>query len=232
MRPALNLLPIFLAGCQSWPTHSTLDPTTPDAIEAGLDSRYQVDMVWTDDDEEEGSSDAPESMHGLLHGEGLALSGSLIGWGWDRYAEADRPGDCGDLSVFPPQDVGNYVGDVDWFGVYVVQEKSTLCVSVKIEPPPAAREDDLFFDLLGFRLDPCGIPSETFLGADEKALGWGLGGWTAEWSQEVKNGDTIGIALAGYHPNDSALSMNYLLALSLVPSLDDGPGICPYIPDP
>jgi len=231
MHPTLSLIPPLLMACQGWPTHSDVDPSTRDAFEAGADPRLDVEMAWLSLSEEGNNDLTPAAMHGLLAGQGMSFSGRLEGWGWNPNAQAERPGDCGEWSAFPPQDLGDYVGDVDWFGVYMVQQDTTLCASLQLQPDPLAEVESLSFDLVGFHLDPCGIPVEPFEDADGEPVGWGQGGTEAEWSRKVSNGDTVGIALAGYHPNDSALVIDYQLGISLVPSNNTGPGLCPRLPE-
>ncbi len=154
-------------------------------------------------------------------GEGIQISGTLIGSGWDPSASPDRISDCGDSLAFPPDSPGTYTGDVEWLVVETL-DSATLCAAVSLE------DTSLSFDLTMYVLDECGGPVEVFVDEDGPI---GIARTGGKWSGQivVPSGAQIGIALGSYAPDDLDLSTNWTITAALVPPLTDI-DLCPELP--
>lgn len=216
-RLRLLLLPLLACGCQAWPVHSHL-PGDGDPLPASTDPRTLVDAEWTIAESVEAEQPPGGDRGDVALGQGVQLDGTLHGIGWSDSVDArllfdERCSTQGSRSPDPRG--GDWVGDVDVMSV-TAAAAGWLCVEARTDAT------DIGVDLIGWRLDECGIP-ERFVRDDAGTpLGWNQRGPNVLWRAIVAEGDRLAVVLAGFAPNDGSRSVDYTLAVSLI---TDGP--CP-----
>lgn len=233
------LLPIaFLGGCAEWPRHEHLPALDQSAASADVNPRVAMSdrIDWVEHGSLGEPYDPGSNSDTLGHFEGVIFEGGLDAWGWNPNVVADRTGnpDCGDVWAFPPEAEGDYAGDVDWVSI-LPAKAGTLCASIELGlDTSAVAEADLRYDVLLYTLNACDEPVQAVHDSElGRQVGLTLGGIEGEWGANVPGAGNLGIALAGWGPEDRTdLVATWRLGLSLVPSTSDGElGTCPFLPE-
>ena len=208
---------LLLTGCSAWPRFSHLT-LPPDAVEAQTATSDEASVAWVDLDTSESGEPANDdarttTLETLILGNGNRMNGRLAGSGWDFDAVASRPADCGTVSAFPTEPLGDYMGDVDW-RVVDVTDAGVLCNAIGTGDPDAR------VDALVFAVDDCGVPIAAKRDADGNILGFGSEDRVNEWRHVLSSPTRLALAAAAWAPDDLTRILTYNWELSLIS--DDG----------
>lgn len=226
------LLLLVVPGCAEWPRFDHLpagaDDTARPVSERGED---EVEVIWTEVAlAAEGANDDPRGLPAetLVTGRGNWVASQLDGAGWDELAEPVRAEECGHVSAFPPLDLGDYLGDVDW-RVLNLQGTGTLCASL------VAEGDDVRVDVLLYSLDECGLPVAVARYGSGEVVGFGAEGPSTTWAWPVvESGSRVAVVAAAFEPDDPQRRVPYRWAQVLLPAPEAGAGApveCPTPPE-
>jgi len=223
---------VALSGCP-WPRYSDL-PSDSDVIPASEDPRRTVDVTWDERTEEDLVGDGGDNADprvvtpvALTSMQGLAITGTLRGIGWNQTFEAPPlEGEGCDTRTRDPGQEGDWAGDVDFAVIDVDEAGMVLCADVGFA------EAELGWDLLVYPLDAdnCDLPEPPLSGPDGGVLGLGRAGATGGWKLPVEEGRRYGVLLAGYSAPEPVAEYGYELGLSLVPADERGTELCPRLP--
>ena len=215
----------LIAGCEEWPRYKNKTAIDGEALEPGTDPASGVALEWTSSREEDEPNDAPNDGPALSVGDGLLISGSLDGLGWNPDASADRVSECGNSLAFPPSTPGDYTGDVDWITISP-SEPAMLCLDLLTEHPEARLDAALY------TLDECGEAVGVFVHPNTNdPIGTNVAASHVRWAVAVDESVKLAIGLAGFWPDDDALIIDWTAAVSLVPSVAGAAdALCPEAP--
>lgn len=227
--PVLPTPWILLAACAEWPRFSHL-PEASSAVEVGaetVDTGEGTSIQWvelpprTDDHTDDSPLGLPAES--LSSGRGNWVQTTLLGSGRDPKALPARDQACGHVSAFPPDEAGDYLGDVDWRVVDLV-EAGTFCSVLELADPEARA------DVLLYTLDECGVPVVANRAGDGSLLGWDIEDATVRWHWPIIEPVRMGVVVAGRLPDDPEALLVYDWSLSLLPPPEEGstaPVTCP-----
>jgi hypothetical protein len=213
---------IGIGACDAWPRHAHLPKSDDGTLAAGSPPAAAIEVEWSDLGSELEPNDGPDFGQVFGIGEGWILEGEMTGTGWDPDLIATGSSECGASIAFPPAQPGAYVGDVDWFA-FTTEADATVCIRLTLDDP------DISFDFPLYLLNECAEPSDAFVDADSGApLGVGSGGGSAVHVLHVPGGSAIGMALAGYWPDDLSTTAQWRIEGAVVPLVAGaGDDLCP-----
>lgn len=227
--PVLPTPWMLLTACAEWPRFSHLPEASP-AVEVGTDADDAAEdpsIEWvelpprTDDHTDDSPLGLPAES--LSAGRGNWVQTTLLGSGRDPEAVPARDQACGHRSAFPPEDAGDYLGDVDW-RVVDLTEAGTFCSVFELADPEARA------DVLLYTLDECGVPVAANRAGDGSLLGWNVEEATVSWHWPVVEAVRMGVVVAGRVPDNPEALLVYDWSLSLLPAPeedDTAPVTCP-----
>ena len=216
-------IPIFgTTACDEWPRYQHKTAIDSDALSPEQSPQDGLNIKWTEYETNDQDDDRPSDPLPLKVGEGIIATGSLSGLGWSPDEMPDRLSECGETRAFPPAAPGNYIGDVDWLTV-TTTENGTLCMKMGTDIENARLDVPLYV------LDECDEPISVFVHPDsETPIGLNVDSSKAQWAIPVTANTTLGVALAGFFPDDNELEAAWWLNLSLTPSVEGaGASLCP-----
>lgn len=204
-----------MLACTDWPRWEHLPVDTGAGRDPGAAAPA---FPWAEAQAAGEPDDDPAALKAepLAVGEGRLSRSSLLGTGWT--SEAPERTECdGAESRFPLYDVGDYAGDVDWWLLEVAE--GILCSRF------LAADAGVRADVMLYRLDACGSPSEG-PALDERGNVGGYATETAEnsWALPVEAG-IVALVAAGYAPTSTA-EQRYRWGLAL---LGAGEADCPEL---
>lgn len=219
---------LALGACADWPRFSHL-PSPTDAREAGVDSGVvdDGDIDWfelpptIDDNQDNSPLGLPVDV--LAPGHGYWSRTTLVGSGRDAAAVPARDEACGRESAFPPEEAGDYLGDVDW-RVIEFTGAGTLCSVFELDDP------DTRADVLLYTLDECGLPVVVARDGDGRPFGWNVESPDVTWHWPVLEPVIMGLVVGGRLPDDPEALLVYTWSVSLLPPAGgeaSTPVVCP-----
>ncbi len=211
-------------GCADWPRYQQETSVNNTALAPDQQPRDGISIDWFEIETNEEINDTLDDPRSLQMGEGFIIEGTLSGLGWSPDEDPDRISECGETRAFPPASPGNYTGDVDWFGV-VPGDSSTLCMNLTTDVDSARLDVPLYL------LDDCNEPTSVFVQNDtETPIGTDVNSAQIQWAIPVTADAPLAIGLAGFYPDDNELSVDWVMHLALVPSVENaGSALCPEV---
>lgn len=219
-----------VGGC-GWPRYSNL-PDDSNVLDAADEPRGEVPVTFrtsTEDELTPGGLDNADPRNvtvvELASLEGIAVTGSLRGVGWnDTFEPPALEGEGCSPASRDAGATGDWAGDVDFVVLEVTEPGQVLCAEL------ALTSADLGWDLLLYPLDEsnCGLPQAPVAGPDGEPLGLTRGGSSGGWQVPVEPG-RYGLLIAGYSAPDALATYSYRAGASLVPG-GDGRELCPLLP--
>lgn len=215
----------LFTGCDEWPRYKNKPETDDEALEPGSDPASGVHLEWTTSREEDEPNDAPSQGSTIGVGDGLLVSGSLDGLGWDPEASVDRVSECGGSIAFPPATPGDYTGDVDWIAL-TPSEDALLCLNLMADHPEARLDAALYV------LDECGEAIGVFVHPNStEPIGSNVAASHVRWAVAVDETMDLAIGIAGFWPDNDDLTLEWTAAVSMVPSVAGAAdALCPEAP--
>ena len=215
----------LLSGCDEWPRYKNKPSIDAEALEPGTDPASGVTMDWITFREDAEPNNAPTEGSQMNVGDGLVVSGSLEGLGWDPGSPAERLSECGGSLAFPPSTPGDYTGDVDWIAIDP-NENGLLCLTMMTEHPTARIDVSLYV------LDECGEAVGVFVHPNStEPIGANLPAAHTGWAVAVDDTLSLAIGIAGFWPDDQDLTLEWTAAVSMVPSVaGSADALCPEVP--
>jgi hypothetical protein len=213
-----------VSGCGEWPRHAHLPATGP-LLEPGVSLRGAVQVVWSISDAEGLDQPPGAPLGAIAPGEGVVVSGELVGSGWDGTATPlPLVGvACGSTGSRAPY-AGDYRGEVEAF-TFSVDAPTRMCVR------GFAGDDTTSFDAVIHRLDDCDVPGvavpERGAGDGEipSAAGFAVLGPLLDHAVSLDSGRYT-LVFSAYLPDDT-LARPFEIGLSAFPDED---GLCPLLP--
>ncbi len=216
------LMASTIAGCDGWPRYANKPSIDENALKPGADPSDNLAINWSDPQSESEPNDQPNDALEIGIKDGKHLNGVLSGLGWDSEKMTERISECGDTLAFPPDTPGGYTGDIDWIPLQTIDD-GVLCMQLETD------EIDARLDAVLYTMDDCGEPTALFvhpetgvpLGSNQKA-------GSINWAISVESDQTIGIAIAGFWPDDIDIELDWDLSIALVPAVSGSADIlCP-----
>lgn len=207
----------FLVGCGPWPTYTDL-PSAGEVVPADEDPRDGVTLEWISSDVAPDTLPPGGTLPALTVGKGVRVTGTLSGIGWHDEAvpELLSGGDCASTGRRTPPVDGDWIGDVHARQLQT-SGSGRLCATFE------GGDGQQGFDILLWRLDACGVPSELVMDDDGTPIGLTQAGPYIDWSVVVDGERDFSVLVAGFGPNRLEEAVDYTLTLSMV---EDGT-LCP-----
>ena len=215
----------LLVGCGEWPRYQHKPAVDDDALMPGAPPSAGIEMEWLEVDGEAEPNDSPGEGVSLSVGDGILVSGTLEGLGWDPTIRVDRASDCDTTLAFPPASPGVYTGDVDWIAIDPTEE-GLLCFDLESDHESARMDAALY--LLG----ECGEPVGVFVYPNTSTpIGVDVAASHTQWAIGVDHTVAVAIGIAGFFPDNPDLVVNWSASLALVPSIaGTANSLCPERP--